>query len=87
VLDAGNYEVVDPGPRLFSLPPGGAAWFALGTSDSQPPWERFSRLVVEPARSPGGGTGLPVGVTIVATAARDVVMSVTAFAPGLPSHP
>ena len=84
VLDAGSYEVVDPGPRLFSVPPGGRAWFALGTTDSQPPWERFIRLVIAPA---GSATGMPVRVTIVATAAPAVGMSVTAFAPGPPPRP
>lgn len=82
VTYGGLYEVPDPGPTQFTLPPGGSAWFALGTGTA---YDGPIRTITQALFSPAGNVGLvTVGVTLDGNApsGKPLGVGVTAFAPG-----
>lgn len=90
VLDAGIFEVVDPGPTRFSVPPGAHAWFAAGTGMSYlGPLLAFTEIAFATTRGTSVAQSVRVRVDLDATgrAGAPYGVIVTAFAPGTGPRP
>ena len=86
VVDGGLYEVPDPGPTEFTLPPGGHAWFALGTGTGYAgPLVTITEVHVATAITPANGpaaVAVPVSLAATMPPGQPLTITVTAFAAG-----
>ena len=84
VMDGPIYERADPGPKRIELAPHGSAPFALGTGTAYDGGAHLYTLTKLRVLVPGDPVGVPVSVTIAASApaGQPIPVAVTAFVAG-----
>jgi hypothetical protein len=74
----------DPGPTRFLVPPGGTAWFTVGSATSYGGPHRLLTYFTFYPTAKTSGVGVLCGVNLPTTSPNPVRVTVTAFAPGPP---